>query len=73
MQQIFFQKVVFGPPLRRIAMYDLKIKGGGGGGAVTPPLDPPLRFLHIKIWFVASTGDKGHIHEACQLPLNNAP
>ena len=71
MQQIFFQKVVFGPPLRRIAMYDLKIKVGGG--AVTPPLDPPLRFLRIKIWFVASTGDKGHIHEACQLPLNNAP
>lgn len=31
MQQIFFQKVVFGPPLRGIAIYDLKIKGGGGG------------------------------------------
>ena len=39
MQQIFFQKVVFGPPLRRIAMYDLKIKGGGGGRG-------PLLWIH---------------------------
>ena len=29
MRQIFFQKVVFGPPLRGEAMYDLKIRGAG--------------------------------------------